>query len=186
MAKKEKEGNGANTGGNAPARTGERQTAERHLPAPAGERAWRPTVWHEDPFRRLRDEMESLFSHFFGRWPGGRALEEFPARFRDVDVEETDNEITVRDAIPGFEPKDFDIHVSGNTLTIRAEHKGATEQKEHGSRSREWHYGRYERSIPLSTAVDPDKVQARYHSGVLELRLPRTEPSQRRRIEVKS
>jgi HSP20 family protein len=176
MAKKEKEGNGAN----APSRT-----AERHLPAPA-EHAWRPAVWQEDPFHRLRDEMEALFNHFFSRWPGGRALAEFPGQFRDVDVEETDHEILVRDAVPGFEPKDFDIHVSGNTLTIRAEHKGEAEQKEHGSRSRVWHHGRYERSIPLSTAVDPDKVQARYHSGVLELRLPRTEPSSRRRIEVKS
>jgi HSP20 family molecular chaperone IbpA len=34
--------------------------------------------------------------------------------------------------------------------------------------------------------VDAAKVEARYHSGVLEVRLPRTEPSQRRRVEVKA
>ena len=55
-----------------------------------------------------------------------------------------------------------------------------------GYRRRERRYGRFRRSIPLSTAVNADKVEARYHSGVLEAHLPRTEPSPRRRIVVKT
>ena len=103
-----------------------------------------------------------------------------------MDVEEADNEIVVRAEAPGFEPKDFDIHISGNTLTVRAEHTEEGEEKEEGYRR--WHqrYGRLERSVLLSTAVNADKVEARYRNGILEVRLPRTEPSPRKRIEVKT
>ena len=62
--------------------------------------------------------------------------------------------------------KDFDIHISGNTLTIQAEHKEEGEEKEEGYRR--WHqrYGRFQHSIPLSTAVNTDNVEARYRNGL--------------------
>lgn len=177
MAKREKEGNGSKV----PVRKSGTALASR-----PSERPFLPSFRAEHPLRRLREEMDALFDRFFGRWPDvgepGSGLE----RFWDMDLEEADNEIVVRAEAPGFEPKDFDIHISGNTLTIRAEHKEEAEEKREGYRSWERRYGRFQRSIPLSTAVDTDKVEARYHSGVLEVHLPRTEPSPRRRIEVKT
>ena len=130
--------------------------------------------------------MDALFDRFFGRWPAAWEPAGLPERFWGVDVEEADNEIVVRAEAPGFEPKDFDIHISGNTLTVRAEHTEEGEEKEEGYRR--WHqrYGRLERSVLLSTAVNADKVEARYRNGILEVRLPRTEPSPRKRIEVKT
>jgi HSP20 family protein len=177
MAKREKEGDGANVAVRTP---------EQRSPAQGTERPRPPAVRTEHPLRWLWDEMDLLFDRFFGRWPAAGQPAGFPQRFRDVDVEEADNEIVIRAAAPGFEPKDFDIHVSGNTLTVQAEHKEEGEEKEEGFRR--WHerYGRFQRSIPLSTAVDADKVEAHYHNGILELRLPRTESIPRRRIEVKA
>ncbi len=177
MAKREKEGNGAKV----PVQT----TAQR-LPARTRERAGLPAWRAEHPLRWLREEMDALFDRFFGRWPAAWEPGWAPERFWDVDVEEADNEIVVRAEAPGFEPKDFNIHISGNTLTIRAEHKEEAEEKEEGYRRWEQRFGQFQQSIPLSTAVDTDKVEARYHSGVLEVHLPRTEPSPRRRIEVKT
>src|SRR5262249_61865604 len=74
----------------------------------------------------------------------------------------------------------------GNTRPARPGQRGGGGEKEGGSR--QWHqrYGRFQRSIPLSTAVNADQVEARYHNGVLEVHLPRTEPSPGRRIEVKT
>lgn len=178
MAKREKEGNGAKV----PVRRGGGQAV---APQPA-ERSSLPSLRAEYPLRWLRDEMNALFDRFFGRWPTPWEPMGFPERFWDVEVEEGDNEIVVRAEAPGFEPKDFDIHISGNTLTIQAEHKEETEEKETGYRRWERRYGRFQRSIPLSTAVNADKVVARYHSGVLEVHLSRTEPSPRKRIEVKT
>jgi HSP20 family protein len=176
MAKKEKGGDGAKV----PVR---HSGSEALAPRMAG-RSSLSSLWSEHPLRALRDEMDALFDRFFGRWPAQREPMMHPSRFWDIDVEEADKDILVRLDVPGFEPKDFDIHIDGNSLTIRAEHKEETQEKE-GQRTWQRRYGWFERSLPLSTPVDADKAEARYHSGVLEVRLPRTEPVQRRRIEVK-
>ena len=127
--------------------------------------------------------MEQLFDRFFGGWPalfeGGRE------RFWDVDMDETDKEVVVRAEAPGFEPGEFDIDVRGDTLTIRAEHK-EPEAKEKEGAPRQWGYRRFERSFTLPGAVNPDKVEAQYRNGVLEIHLPRAEQASRRRIEVKA
>jgi HSP20 family protein len=177
MAKKEKEGNGSKV----PV-----QTREQRSPSHPAERSRLPGFWSANPLRHFREEMDSLFNRFFGNWPPSWEERGFLEGMWGMDVEEADNEIIVRAEAPGFEPKDFEIHISGNTLTIQAEHKEEKEQKEEGFRGWERRYGRFRRSMPLSTAVDADKVEARYHSGVLEVHLPRTEPSPRRRIEVKT
>src|SRR5205823_12857255 len=102
------------------------------------------------------------------------------------ELQESDRDILVRAEAPGFEPKDFDIQVHGNVLTIRAEHRQESEEKQGEGRTWEQHYGRMHRSIMLPATVDPEKVEAHYRNGILELRLPRTEEAQRKRIEVKA
>jgi HSP20 family protein len=177
---KGKDGNGARTQPQA----GERQ----NLPAPA-EPARPPARTAGHPLGRLRDEIDALFERFFGSfggWPAPSEWDWASGRFWDVDVQDTDKEILVRAEAPGFDAKDFDVSVSGNTLTIRAEHKQEAEQKQGEYRSWERRYGRFERSIPLPAAIDADRVEAHYRNGVLELRLPRTEEAKRRRIEVKA
>src|ERR1043166_3675772 len=82
----------------------------------------------QHPLARLRDEMESMFEQFFGRWPA--TVEWGREQFWDVDVEEKDNEVIVRAEAPGFDAKEFEVQASGNTLTIRAEHKEGAEKKE--------------------------------------------------------
>jgi len=177
MAKREKEGNGS--------KVPVQRSGQADAPRP-GQRSQLPAFRAEHPLRRLREEMDMLFDRFFGHWPAPEEAPALPERFWDVDVEEADKEVVVRAEAPGFEPKDFDIHISGNTLTIKAEHKEEAEEKETGYRRWEQRYGQFQRSLPLSTDVNTDKVEARYHSGVLEVHLPRTEPSPRKRIEVKT
>jgi len=134
------------------------------------------------PLTRLRDEMESMFEQFFGRGPGmgewGRE------QFWDVDMEEKENEVVVRAEAPGFDAKEFEVHASGNMLTIRAEHKEGEAKKE--GETGGWGFRRFERSLSLPTGVAADKAQAQYRNGVLELHLPRTEVARPHRIEVKA
>jgi len=175
---KVKEGNGAS----APGQTTERKDVPDRVNEPAKPLA-RTT---EHPLSRLRDEIDSLFGRFFGGWSAPLDWGQGQQRFWDMDVQETDREILVRAEAPGFEAKDFDIHVSGNTLTISAEHKEEAEQAQGTYRTWERRYGRFQRSVPLPAAVNADQVEATYRNGVLELRLPRAEEARRRRIEVKS
>jgi HSP20 family protein len=145
-----------------------------------GESLVRPTDY---PLSRMRDEFDALFDRFFGRWPVPFAGEWDVPRPWGLDMDDTGKEVTVRAEAPGFEAGEFDVAVSGNVLTIKAEHKQEAGDKKNGYRSSE---RRLHQSVTLPPGTDPDKVEARYRNGVLEVRLPKTAEAQGRRITVKS
>jgi HSP20 family protein len=48
-----------------------------------------------------------------------------------------------------------------------------------------WQQRELYRSVPLPADVDADKIDAKYHSGVLTITLPKSEPAKTRKIEIK-
>jgi HSP20 family protein len=100
-----------------------------------------------------------------------------------TDLRDAGKEFVVRAEAPGFEPNEFDVRVSGDVLTVSAEHKAEVKE---GEQVTEQEYGSFQRSIMLPGGVDPNKVEARYRNGVLEIHLPKTPEAQGRRIEVKT
>ncbi|HHM12341.1 MAG TPA: Hsp20/alpha crystallin family protein [Planctomycetaceae bacterium] len=143
----------------------------------------RMDVW--EPLARFREEFDALMEDFFGGrfgelsrfvgWEPGR-----PGQW-DFGWEEKDDEYLLTAEIPGFEPEEIDVKLSGNVLTVRASHKEEKSDKE----SATYRYGEFYRTITLPSGVDTDKIDARYHSGVLEVHVPKSEEFQGRRIEVK-
>jgi len=139
----------------------------------------------EFPFRQIRNEFDALFDRFFGGWPSVFSTDWGlqPAWGWGLEMDDTAKEIVVRAEAPGFEPGDFDISITGNTLTIQAERKqDSKEAKGESSFSQR----RLQRTVTLPAGVDPDKVDCRYKNGILELHLPRKEQAQAKRVEVKS
>ena len=138
------------------------------------------------PFDLLRQEFDTLFDRFFGSWPELGSDWERGANW-GLDLDDTDKEVVVRAEAPGFDAADFDVQVSGDVLTIRAERKqegnGKDKDKEKQS---ERHWARMERSVTLPQGTDPSTVGAHYRNGVLEVRLAKSEQAQPKRIEVKS
>lgn len=131
--------------------------------------------WQQD-FNRLWDQMWDDWGHNrLSQWNDSGLIGS------RVDWEDHDHEYLVRAELPGFEPEDFDVKISGNLVTIRAEHK--QEGEENGGRFRR--YGSFYESFRLPAAVNSESIDARYHSGVLELHLPKDENAKGRRIEVK-
>jgi HSP20 family protein len=141
------------------------------------------TTRPDHPLRQIRDEFDDLFNRFFAGLPELSRLGDGGQRFWGVDIDETDKDVVVRAEAPGFEPEDFDIHVNGNVLTIRAEQKQESGQKKDGYQMSE---RRWQQSLTLPAGTNPDKVDARYRNGVLELHLAKTEQSRGRRIDVKT
>jgi HSP20 family protein len=139
----------------------------------------------EFPLNRLRDEFDNLFERFFGNWPAPFEMGWSQSRW-NFGVEDTDKEVVVRAEAPGFEPQDFDVQVSGNWLTIQAEHKDEKETKEGEGPYSERSYRRFQRSFSLPVGTETNNVEARYRNGVLEVRLPKKPEAQGKRIEVKS
>jgi HSP20 family protein len=135
------------------------------------------------PLSQLQDQFDALWDRFFSGWPMPVEEEFGSERFWDLDMEEGDNEVIVRAEVPGFEPNDLDIQVNNDILTIKAEKKQESKEKE-AAGQRERRYAMYRRTITLPPGTNPDKAEANYRSGVLELHIPRSKEAQGKRITV--
>jgi HSP20 family protein len=136
------------------------------------------------PLAHLRDEMDAMFDRFLSHWPWMQGEPEF-GRFWGLDIEEKDGEVVIKAEAPGFEAKDFDVHVSGNVLTIRAEKKQERKEKRNGGQFEERRFGSFERTVNLPPGADPDKVDAKYRNGILEVHIAQSEEAKGKRIPVK-
>jgi len=135
---------------------------------------------YQGQLTRLRDDMETFMNRFWSdlpAWPGSRL-----GRGWGLETEETAEEYVVRAEVPGFEVKDLDVQIRGDQIVVKAERK--EESKSEGATS--YQYGSFHRSFPLPAGAASDKIDARYHSGVLELHLPKTEQARGKRIAVKA
>ena len=127
------------------------------------------------PFEALRRELASLWET--PTWPFV-TLEPEP-----FETEELENEIVLRAEVPGFEMSEIEVTLLGNELTVRAEH---TEPEPRKGEAPERGYARLERTMTLPAGIVPEKIEARYHNGILEVHIPRSPEAKPRRIEVKT
>jgi HSP20 family protein len=134
----------------------------------------------EREFSRVRNDFEGLLQRM---WSGLPMLSEdfFESRW-GLDVDETDTHYIARIPAPGFELADFDVYVSGNHLVIKAEHKESQEGKNGSS----YRYGKFQRTVPLPEGAVHEQIDAQYRSGILELKIPKGQQTQAKRIPVKA
>lgn len=130
----------------------------------------------------LRKEMDRLWSEFFGEGEVASRTETWvPA----VDVSETKDAVIVKAEIPGMDPKDIDVSLSGDTLIIKGEKKEEKEEKDENFYRVEMRRGSFQRAIRIPVPVDKDKIEAKYEKGILKIKLPKTEETRPKQIEVK-
>lgn len=147
----------------------------------------RETGAAESPIARLRNEMDSLFDHFLRDPWGIDTIERFGRGFGPrVDLAETESEVTVKAELPGIDPKDVDVQVVGNTLTLRGEKRQESEDKRRDYHYVERQYGTFSRTITLPATVDADKVEAEFRNGVLTVTIAKRPDARPKRITVKS
>jgi len=134
--------------------------------------------------RRWNDEFDNMFEGFFRplRWVEEEASQALAPR---LDVVERENEFVVQAEMPGIKKDDIEVSLENGVLTITAETKSETGQKE-GERviRQERRYGKYLRSLRLGKEVDEKKVKASYKDGILELTLPKAEEVKPKKITV--
>lgn len=137
---------------------------------------------------RFRREMDRLFERFFeGDWPWPfRAGMEEGTWVPSLDVSETGKEVVVKAELPGMDPKEIDISVRGDMLTIRGERKKEEEKKGENYHRIERSHGTFSRSVRLPTEVDPDKVNATYKDGVLKIEMAKTKAAAAKKIDIKT
>lgn len=142
----------------------------------------------EYPLNRLRNEMDSLFERFFRDpflTPFGEEFGTELAWGPQIDLAETDKEVTVTAELPGVDPKDVDIKVVDNMLTLSGEKRHEREEKKRNFHFIERQHGSFHRTIALPSSVNPDKVDATFKQGVLTVTLMKHQNAQAKRIEIK-
>ena len=141
-----------------------------------------------EPFRDLvsvQDRLNRIFDEAFsgtGRSDNERALggSWAPA----VDIFEHEGDLVLKAELPGVDPKDVDVHVENNVLTLRGERKLESEVKREQYHRVERAYGSFSRSFTLPNVVDTDKIKAEYKDGVLRVTLPKREEAKAKQISL--
>jgi HSP20 family protein len=117
--------------------------------------------------RRFMDEMDRMFGDFaFG--PFEREALWAP----QIEVLEKDGKLVVRADLPGLKSENVKVEVDRGVLTISGERKQEKKEEEAGTYHSERFYGSFLRRIALADDVDPDKIEARFENGVLEVTIP--------------
>jgi HSP20 family protein len=133
-----------------------------------------------DEFRRVQQEMDELFGS--DSWSGGiRSLPRgtFPA----INVASNDERVDVYVFAPGIDPKSLDISIQQNLLTVSGQRQLALSDKATYYRQERFS-GEFRRVITLPDDIDPDRIDARYQDGIVQIGVQRRESARPRRIEI--
>lgn len=150
-----------------------------------------PRAWMRSPFTSLQSEINRLMDEFTGGsmmrrdWPGMTGTGGV-SYVPSLDVSEDAENVFVQTDLPGVKAEDIDVEVDRDRLTISGEKKRMEEKKERDYYQSERMYGRFYRSVRLPTEVDSNDVDARFNDGVLTLKMRKSEPSQSKRIKIRT
>lgn len=130
-----------------------------------------------DDLMDMRSALDSLFT---GR-PGDEGAYTPP-----LNAFGTADEVVLDFELPGVEPKDADITVVDDVLTLKARRTAPELQETQSWHRQERPAGEFMRSVKLPFKADIGKVAAMYKNGVLRITVPRSEAEKPKRVEIKA
>src|SRR5260370_17749392 len=133
----------------------------------------RDTFFHDMfDFRR---NFEQAFNRLL-RWPSAseeeRSYEDEFAPAVEAYFDRENKKFHCQVMLPGLDPKDVDIQVHGNTLTITGERTNTRETRDADFLLREITYGSFTRSIVLPEGADKEKITPEYRNGMVGITAP--------------
>jgi HSP20 family protein len=133
-----------------------------------------------EQFRRFEQELDELLSGGASRNIRSFASGTFPA----VNVATTPDTIHVYLFAPGIDPKSLDTSIQQNVLLISGSREIQTPQEQGTFYRQERFNGSFRRAVALPDDIDPDKIDARYPDGIVQIRIGRRAEAKPRQIEI--
>ncbi|MEG0832966.1 MAG: Hsp20/alpha crystallin family protein [Oscillospiraceae bacterium] len=134
------------------------------------------------PFGREENSIFNCFDDFDRCF----ARRDMMPQFR-TDIVDNGDSYLLEAELPGFDKEDIKLDIKDDLLTISAQHKSESEDKDEkkGYLRRERRFGSFSRSFDLS-GVDKNAIGAKYDNGILKLMLPKEKSAEPevRRIEI--
>ena len=122
-----------------------------------------------DPFR----ELDRMTDEAFGR--GEKAV--------PMDAVRRDDHVEVWFDLPGVDPASIDLEAERNVLTLTAQRRTLAQEGD-TVLANERRQGTFRRQLFLGDTLDPSRVEASYHDGVLSLRIPVAETAKPRKVAI--
>jgi HSP20 family protein len=132
-----------------------------------------------DDFRRLHQAIDEMLSDDSASGIRSLPRGSFPA----INVIQTANDLQVYAFAPGVDPKALDVSIQQGLLRICGRRVIAREQKAAYYRQERFD-GEFSRTISLSEDLDPERVEANYRDGIVQIILHRREAAKPRQIEI--
>lgn len=113
------------------------------------------------------------------RRPGGNPVP-------PIDAFRTEDGLVVRVELPGMKHDDVDVSVDDGALTISGERQVDGSVAEDAWLRRERPIGAFQRSFSLPEGTDPEKIEASFDNGLLELHIPHPPERRPHRVQIES
>ncbi|MEM0231327.1 MAG: Hsp20/alpha crystallin family protein [Candidatus Woesearchaeota archaeon] len=144
---------------------------------------------------QMQKEFDRLFNRLY-QLEGPKALpagksngNELATFFRrpTTDITETDKSVNVRFELPGVKKEDIQLNVGPKDIEVKVEKKVEKKEERKGTYLYESRSQSFYRHIPLPKEVIPDKADAKFENGVLEVEIPKAHPelSEKKKIAIK-
>jgi len=143
------------------------------------------------PFDEMENMFDNFFDRSWPRsfmrpmkidWGG--MPEPFEGHTPKVDVINRDKEVLLKAELPGVKKEDVDVQVTDNSVTIRASTKHEEVEEKGEYYHRELSSGEFVRTLPLPAEVDGNKAKASFKDGLLELSLPKLVEAKRHSVNI--
>ena len=101
-----------------------------------------------------------------------------------VDIYEQGSDIVLKAELPGVDPKNVDVRLENNTLTLRGERTFDNEVQRESYHRIERSYGAFSRSFTLPSVVDQTHIKAEFRDGLLRVTMPKREEAKPKQIAI--
>ncbi len=132
----------------------------------------------------IQNEMNRLFNTFFDQPGKSREADVRRRWIPPMDLVEAGDSYVLRADLPGLSEDDVSIQLEDSVLTISGERKAKHEHQEEGYYRLERAFGAFSRSLTLPDGIDPERVQAQFDRGVLEVTIPKPEQKKPRTVTI--
>jgi HSP20 family protein len=133
-------------------------------------------------FERIQERMEQAWQQVLG--PPGAPRFCAPLIEPSVDVYETDQDVVVVAEIAGISDEEVEIAVDGRVLVLSGERRPSEARPGRLYSQMEICHGPFRRELLLPAEVNPDKADAEYSHGMLEIVLPKVTRHMNRRLKI--
>ncbi|HEX5460119.1 MAG TPA: Hsp20/alpha crystallin family protein [Steroidobacteraceae bacterium] len=133
-----------------------------------------------DELWRLQQEVDDLF----GSWNPSLGIRSLPrGSFPAINVGQTAERVDIYLFAPGIDPRSLDISIQQNLLTVSGKREISV-QEEASYYRQERFSGEFRRVVSLPEDVDPERVQAKYVDGIVQIGVQRRESARPRQIQI--